>query len=155
MKKMIALILAAMMLLMCVPAMAGQGDRTVFHTDNTMERSESPRSVFVGDNCLYVNFYTSNGEIIREYPLDGGAPVDYVLYAYNDDFSLLDYYSMGDDTEAEGEEGAAKPAEKAKKGDWAICPVCGKKFIKKESNQVYDSLSCANRGRRSTPRYGG
>ena len=57
--------------------------------------------------------------------------------------------------QAEGEEGAAKPAEKAKKGEWAICPVCGKKFIKKESNQVYDSLSCANRGRRSTPRYGG
>ena len=57
--------------------------------------------------------------------------------------------------QAEGEEGAAKPAEKSKKGDWAICPVCGKKFIKKESNQVYDSLSCANRGRRSTPRYGG
>ena len=108
MKKIIALILAAMMLLMCVPAMAGQGDRTVFHSDNTMERSESPRSVFVGDNCLYVNFYTSNGEIIREYPLDGGAPVDYVLYAYNDDFSLLDYYSMGDDTEAETEEESAE-----------------------------------------------
>ena len=41
------------------------------------------------------------------------------------------------------------------KGKYAICPVCGKRFIKKEANQVYDSLSCANRGRRSTPRYGG
>ena len=40
------------------------------------------------------------------------------------------------------------------KGQYAICPVCGKRFIKKESNQVYDSLSCANRGRRSTPRFG-
>jgi len=40
------------------------------------------------------------------------------------------------------------------KGSYAICPVCGKRFIKKESNQVYDSIACANRGRRSTPRYG-
>lgn len=40
------------------------------------------------------------------------------------------------------------------KGQYAICPVCGKRFIKKESNQVYDSIACANRGRRSTPRYG-
>jgi len=40
------------------------------------------------------------------------------------------------------------------KGSYAICPVCGKRFVKKEANQVYDSLSCANRGRRSTPRYG-
>lgn len=40
------------------------------------------------------------------------------------------------------------------KGQYAICPVCGRRFIKKESNQVYDSLSCANRGRRSTPRFG-
>jgi len=57
--------------------------------------------------------------------------------------------------QAEGGEGDAKPAREAKKGEWAVCPVCGKKFIKKEANQVYDSLSCANRGRRSTPRYGG
>ena len=57
--------------------------------------------------------------------------------------------------QAEGGEGGAKPAREAKKGEWAVCPVCGKKFIKKEANQVYDSLSCANRGRRSTPRYGG
>lgn len=55
------------------------------------------------------------------------------------------------EVEAEGE-----PKKKSgAKGTWAQCPVCGKKFIKKESNQIYDSLSCANRGRRSTPRYGG
>lgn len=41
------------------------------------------------------------------------------------------------------------------KGDWAICPVCGKKFIKKEPNQKYSSIACANKARRSTPRYGG
>ena len=53
-------------------------------------------------------------------------------------------------------EGDAAPAKSgSQKGQWAQCPVCGKKFIKKEANQVYDSLSCANRGRRSTPRYGG
>lgn len=45
--------------------------------------------------------------------------------------------------------------ERGGKGTWAQCPVCGKRFIKKEANQVYDSISCANRGRRSTPRYGG
>ena len=54
--------------------------------------------------------------------------------------------------EADGEQPKSSGSQK---GSWAICPVCGKKFIKKESNQVYDSLSCANRGRRSTPRYGG
>lgn len=61
----------------------------------------------------------------------------------------------GIQAQAEGEEGQQQSAQKAGKGQWAQCPVCGKKFIKKESNQVYDSLSCANRGRRSTPRYGG
>jgi len=55
--------------------------------------------------------------------------------------------------QAEGDE--QKTSKQGGKGQYAICPVCGKKFIKKEANQVYDSLSCANRGRRSTPRYGG
>ena len=35
-----------------------------------------------------------------------------------------------------------------KEGQWAICPVCGKRFLKKESNQVYDSIACANKARR-------
>ena len=56
--------------------------------------------------------------------------------------------------QAEGDESQPQKSEGGK-GTWAQCPVCGRKFIKKESNQVYDSLSCANRGRRSTPRYGG
>ena len=42
-----------------------------------------------------------------------------------------------------------------KKGEWAICPVCGKRFQKKEPNQKYSSIACANKARRSTPRYGG
>ena len=63
-----------------------------------------------------------------------------------------------DPTTAEGIEAQAASGEDSgtqKKGEWAICPVCGKRFLKKESNQVYDSIACANRGRRSTPRYGG
>ena len=55
--------------------------------------------------------------------------------------------------QAESDEQPAKKT--GEKGQWAICPVCGKRFVKKEANQVYDTLSCANRGRRSTPRYGG
>ena len=34
-------------------------------------------------------------------------------------------------------------------GQWAICPVCGKRFRKREENQIYDSLSCSNRARRN------
>ena len=33
-------------------------------------------------------------------------------------------------------------------GDVAICPVCGKRFIKHEDKQIYDSKSCANKARR-------
>ena len=52
-----------------------------------------------------------------------------------------------------GGEGGEPAGEK--KGEWAICPVCGKRFQKKEPNQKYDSIACANKARRSTPRYGG
>jgi len=66
-----------------------------------------------------------------------------------------------DPTSAEGiqaqaeSEGGSSGGRGSGKGSYAVCPVCGKRFIKREANQVYDSLSCANRGRRSTPRYGG
>jgi hypothetical protein len=43
----------------------------------------------------------------------------------------------------------------SKAGDYAICPVCGKRFRKKEPDQKYSSISCANKARKSTPRYGG
>ena len=58
----------------------------------------------------------------------------------------------GIQAQAEGE-GESRP--RTGKGSYAQCPVCGRKFVKKEANQVYDSIACANRGRRSTPRYGG
>lgn len=64
-----------------------------------------------------------------------------------------------DPTNAEGIQADAEANDSKqsgdKKGQYAICPVCGRRFIKKEPNQVYDTRSCANRGRRSTPRYGG
>ena len=35
-------------------------------------------------------------------------------------------------------------------GKYGICPVCGKRFVKKEANQIYDSRSCANRARKNS-----
>ena len=47
-----------------------------------------------------------------------------------------------------GAEDAGKSSGESREGKWAICPVCGKRFQKKENNQVYDSISCANKARR-------
>ena len=58
-----------------------------------------------------------------------------------------------DPTSREGIEAQAKAEETGnsavpeKKGEIASCPVCGRKFVKKEANQIYDSLSCANKAR--------
>lgn len=63
-----------------------------------------------------------------------------------------------DPTSNEGIEATAEAEQKPQsdgKGQWAICPVCGKRFQKKEPNQIYSSIACANKARRSTPRYGG
>lgn len=65
-----------------------------------------------------------------------------------------------DPTSAEGIQAQAgaeeqQPSGERKQGEWAICPVCGRRFQKKEPGQKYDKISCANRARRSTPRYGG
>lgn len=63
-----------------------------------------------------------------------------------------------DPTTAEGIQAQAEsepPKQQGQKGEWAICPVCGRKFQKKEPNQKYSSIACANKARRSTPRYGG
>lgn len=54
-----------------------------------------------------------------------------------------------------GAEEEPRQSGERQQGSWAICPVCGRKFIKKEANQKYDTIGCANRARRSTPRYGG
>ena len=59
-------------------------------------------------------------------------------------------------TEPDAIQAQAEGQQKQKegKGSYAICPVCGKRFIKKEANQIYDSLSCSNRGRRAVSRIG-
>ena len=110
MKRIIVLILTAAMLLMSVPAMAGQGDRTVYHLDNNTEsRNESIQSVFPGDNCIIALMYANNGSLVRVYPLDGGEPTEYMLENYNQEYSLLEMYEALNDEanpeEAEGEEG--------------------------------------------------
>ena len=101
MKKIFALILAAMMLLMSVPAMAGTGDQTIVHTDNTAWY----RNVFISnvmaaaDNQLYVFMQDGNKEILRVYSLDSGEHADYTLRDYDAgmDSSMLDYYEITDE----------------------------------------------------------
>ena len=51
--------------------------------------------------------------------------------------------------EADEAAGGGKSSGKASGGKWAICPVCSKRFQKKEGNQIYDSIACANRARRN------
>ena len=71
----------------------------------------------------------------------------------NEDDTTDPTTAEGIEAQAESDGGSKQSGEK--KGEWAICPVCGKRFRKNDPNQKYDSLSCANRGRKSTPRYGG
>ena len=63
--------------------------------------------------------------------------------------------TSADGIQAQAEAGGSGDAGGEKKGEWAICPVCGKRFQKKDPNQKYSSIACANKARRSTPRYGG
>ena len=49
--------------------------------------------------------------------------------------------------QAEGEGGGGSKGE-GSEGKWAICPVCGKRFQKREDKQIYDSIACANKARR-------
>ena len=101
MRKIIALILAAMMLLTCVPAMAGAGDQTIVHSDNTaFYRDGYIENVMAGaDNQLYVFAQEGNKEILRVYSLDSGEHTDYILrdYGSGDDSSILDYYNITDE----------------------------------------------------------
>lgn len=52
--------------------------------------------------------------------------------------------------QAEGEEtsGGGGGSGGREQGKWAICPVCGKRFQKRDDKQIYDSLSCSNKARR-------
>ena len=63
-----------------------------------------------------------------------------------------------DPTKPDGIQASASVSESdgqsGRTGQWAICPVCGKRLLKKETNQKYSSIACANKARRSTPRYG-
>lgn len=101
MKKIFALILAAMMLLTCVPAMAGAGDQTIAHSDNTSYyRNEYIENVMAAtDNQLYAFVQDGNKEILRVYFLDSGDHTDYILQDYNArmDSSMLDYYEITDE----------------------------------------------------------
>ena len=101
MKKIFALILAAMMLLTCVPAMAGAGDQTIAHSDSNMfYNNEYIQNVAAaGDNQLYAFVRGNNAEILRVYSLDSGEHTDYILRDYNsgDDSSLLDWYEITDE----------------------------------------------------------
>ena len=66
--------------------------------------------------------------------------------------------NTNDPTTVDGIQAQAEASESegqsSKKGQWAICPVCGKRFIKKEPQQKYSSIACANKARKSTPKYG-
>ncbi len=95
MKKILALILAAAMLLMSVPALAGAGDQTITHSDsNTYTNNEYIQDVLAAaDNQLYTLVRGDNAEILRIYSLDSGEHKDFILRDYNsgNDYSLLDY----------------------------------------------------------------
>ena len=55
----------------------------------------------------------------------------------------------GVQAQAETQEGGNKSSGN-NEGKYGICPVCGKRFLKHESNQIYDSRSCANKARRDS-----
>ena len=52
----------------------------------------------------------------------------------------------GVQAQASGEEGNGTGS---KQGEWAICPVCGKRFQKKSPDQKYSSIACANKARKN------
>ena len=53
----------------------------------------------------------------------------------------------GVEAQAESDAGASG-GPGSSNGKWAICPVCGKRFMKHEDKQIYDSKACANKARR-------
>ena len=57
--------------------------------------------------------------------------------------------STPDGIKAQAEGGTSGGGGSSKQeGKWAICPVCGKRFQKRDDKQIYDSLSCSNKARR-------
>ena len=53
----------------------------------------------------------------------------------------------GIQAQANGEVGGSSSG--SKQGEWAICPVCGKRFQKKSPDQKYSSIACANKARKN------
>ena len=66
----------------------------------------------------------------------------------NEDDTVNPTTTDGVQAQAEIDESGNKGGSRKSEGNWAICPVCGKRFLKKETNQVYDSIACANKARR-------
>ena len=56
--------------------------------------------------------------------------------------------AQGVTAQAESEGGGKSSS--GQEGRYGICPVCGKRFLKHEANQIYDSRSCANKARRDS-----
>ena len=52
----------------------------------------------------------------------------------------------GIQAQAGGDDGSGTAS---KQGEWAICPVCGKRFQKKSPDQKYSSIACANKARKN------
>jgi len=50
--------------------------------------------------------------------------------------------------QAQAQAGEEDSGGERKQAQWGICPVCGKRFQKKEPNQIYSSIACANKARR-------
>lgn len=67
----------------------------------------------------------------------------------NEDDTVNPESTEGIAAQAESEEGSGRKSGGDSGGQWAICPVCGKRFQKKEGNQIYDSIACANKARRN------
>jgi len=67
----------------------------------------------------------------------------------NEDDTVNPTTPEGITAQAEVEGGSNGGGGSGKSGaKWAICPVCGKRFQKRDDKQVYDSIACANKARR-------
>ena len=67
----------------------------------------------------------------------------------NEDETVNPASTEGVTAQAEAEGGGGHSSGTgSSEGRWAICPVCGKRFMKHEENQIYDSRSCANKARK-------
>lgn len=66
----------------------------------------------------------------------------------NEDDTVNPASPEGVTAQAEVDSGSSGGSDKSD-GKWAICPVCGKRFMKREDKQIYDSIACSNKARRN------